>query len=443
MAPGLRLKKSLNGSKPFGRGKSGKLESNGNDSYRGRKSGKVESNGNDSYWGRSEREERKSLFTEKSFARKGRYSDIKTFGRKPINGRGRDLDRDESDEETRSRGANFDWRARRGKRRARGSENIPVRSEVIDQLRSRGRNMGRKQRDVNGNGSEEMTRRPPFRELRGTRGRERDDSRGGRVYGRSKGMDESADSDEETGSQGVDREMRGHRGVRDGRELRGTRRRERDGIQGGRVHDRSKEMDESADSVEASSDKLRLKWKKMDKKRRDTDEDHSGAERTSRLGEEDGGNRRGKGQKTDKGDAKEELLGQNTKSEGGGDQVAEQKAVRRQTRMLDKSGKKIRVGQTRSDEGSAEKDAPVKKKKRVMKIDKYDISNKRLDDSPPGGKCILLRLVICEFSLFFFITVFRSRYSPYMFLFQFHFICFVPLTFLERRYLILDRRFIL
>ena len=57
-------------------------------------------------------------------------------------------------------------------------------------------------------------------------------------------------------------------------------------------------------------------------------------------GSETDRNHRGKGQKIDKGDAKEELLGQTIKSDGGGDQVAEQKLVRHQTQVLDRSGRK-------------------------------------------------------------------------------------------------------
>ncbi|KAJ8461082.1 hypothetical protein OPV22_034008 [Ensete ventricosum] len=61
--------------------------------------------------------------------------------------------------------------------------------------------------------------------------------------------------------------------------------------------------------------------------------------------------------------------------------IAEQKHQRYQTRVLDKSGKKIRISRKALADGTEETGRPLKKKKRVIKIDPYDISNKRLDDS--------------------------------------------------------------
>lgn len=151
-----------------------------------------------------------------------------------------------------------------------------------------------------------------------------------------------------------------------------------------RRDDSGEEIDGSVDSVDASSDKLRLKWKKIDKKRKDTDGDRSVAERSDRRGKEVD-NHRGKGKRMGRDDTKEELSEQNSKSKGGSNQVAEEKPVRRLTRVLDKTGKMIRVAQKRSDDGSAEKVAPVKNKKRGIKLDPYDISNKRLDDALPTG----------------------------------------------------------
>ncbi|CAL9150757.1 uncharacterized protein LOC135617741 [Musa acuminata AAA Group] len=63
------------------------------------------------------------------------------------------------------------------------------------------------------------------------------------------------------------------------------------------------------------------------------------------------------------------------------DPIAEQKHRRYQTRVLDKYGKKTRINRKALADGTEEIGRPLKKKKRVIKIDPYDISNKRLDDS--------------------------------------------------------------
>ncbi|WOK96704.1 hypothetical protein Cni_G05411 [Canna indica] len=70
-----------------------------------------------------------------------------------------------------------------------------------------------------------------------------------------------------------------------------------------------------------------------------------------------------------------------TQKKDKGDQIVQQKHQRFQTRVLDKSGKKIRVNRKALAGDTAETSRPLKKKKRVIKIDPYDISNKRLDDS--------------------------------------------------------------
>nr|CAD1817490.1 unnamed protein product [Ananas comosus var. bracteatus] len=80
--------------------------------------------------------------------------------------------------------------------------------------------------------------------------------------------------------------------------------------------------------------------------------------------------------------AKNMALEGREKSEGDVDPVEEQKIYRSPSRVLDKTGKKIRVSRKgSSDESNAETSAP-KKRKRVIKLDPYDISNKRLDDTP-------------------------------------------------------------
>lgn len=67
----------------------------------------------------------------------------------------------------------------------------------------------------------------------------------------------------------------------------------------------------------------------------------------------------------------------------GEDQISEQKPIRRPTRVLDKTGKKIRVETKPMVNGSTEASVSKKTTKRVIKIDPYDISNKRLDDGVP------------------------------------------------------------
>ncbi|KAF3340554.1 GTP-binding protein EngB [Carex littledalei] len=59
----------------------------------------------------------------------------------------------------------------------------------------------------------------------------------------------------------------------------------------------------------------------------------------------------------------------------------EPKVRRLPSRVLDKSGKKVRVIRKELTRGSVEKGDQVKRK-RVIKIDPYDASNKRLDDTP-------------------------------------------------------------
>lgn len=98
--------------------------------------------------------------------------------------------------------------------------------------------------------------------------------------------------------------------------------------------------------------------------------------------------------------AKNMALEECKKSEGDVDPVEEQKIYRSPSRVLDKTGKKIRVSRKgSSDESNAETSAP-KKRKRVIKLDPYDISNKRLDDTPrqsglyfPFSKCCFIFVV--------------------------------------------------
>lgn len=63
------------------------------------------------------------------------------------------------------------------------------------------------------------------------------------------------------------------------------------------------------------------------------------------------------------------------------DTDTEPKVRRLPSRVLDKSGKKVRVIRKELIRGSVEKGDQVKRK-RAMKIDPYDASNKRLDDTP-------------------------------------------------------------
>ena len=66
----------------------------------------------------------------------------------------------------------------------------------------------------------------------------------------------------------------------------------------------------------------------------------------------------------------------------------EKRRVIYQTRLLNKTGKKIRGHKKDSDDEVA--DAMKKKRKRVIRIDPYDISNKRLDDGISSeGQCFL------------------------------------------------------
>ncbi|XP_020575331.1 uncharacterized protein LOC110021252 [Phalaenopsis equestris] len=67
----------------------------------------------------------------------------------------------------------------------------------------------------------------------------------------------------------------------------------------------------------------------------------------------------------------------------GENQISEQKPIRRPTRLLDKTGKKIRVQTKSIENGLTETSASKKKTRRVIKIDPYDFSNKRLIDGAP------------------------------------------------------------
>ncbi|XP_008810571.2 uncharacterized protein LOC103721955 [Phoenix dactylifera] len=115
-------------------------------------------------------------------------------------------------------------------------------------------------------------------------------------------------------------------------------------------------------SGETSADKLILKGKKID-----------GTTSTNRH----------------KGHAEYEVLGKDGKSEEKSNQIAEKKQIRLQTRVLDRTGKKMRINRKASDDGSAESSAPPKKRKRVIKIDPYDISNKRLDNTVPNNEKVV------------------------------------------------------
>lgn len=67
----------------------------------------------------------------------------------------------------------------------------------------------------------------------------------------------------------------------------------------------------------------------------------------------------------------------------GENQISEQKPVCHPTRVLDKTGKMMRVQYKSVKDGSTVTDASKKKTRRVIKIDPYDFSNKRLDDGAP------------------------------------------------------------
>ncbi|XP_074558902.1 uncharacterized protein LOC141814850 [Curcuma longa] len=69
-----------------------------------------------------------------------------------------------------------------------------------------------------------------------------------------------------------------------------------------------------------------------------------------------------------------------TKKKSNSSQLTETKHERFQTRVLDKSGKKIRVNRKALGNAPAGTNLPVRKKKRGIRIDPYDTSNKRLDD---------------------------------------------------------------
>ncbi|PKA51866.1 GTP-binding protein [Apostasia shenzhenica] len=75
----------------------------------------------------------------------------------------------------------------------------------------------------------------------------------------------------------------------------------------------------------------------------------------------------------------------NGKGKGKENENSEQKPVRRPTRVLDKSGKKIRV-QNKPGENGLMAPAVPKRRKRAIKIDPFDMSNKRLVDSDENGQ---------------------------------------------------------
>ncbi|KAJ0975510.1 hypothetical protein J5N97_017475 [Dioscorea zingiberensis] len=76
-----------------------------------------------------------------------------------------------------------------------------------------------------------------------------------------------------------------------------------------------------------------------------------------------------------KGDSEEKILDKGVIGEEEKDSSVEKKRVIYQTRLLDKSGKKIRGHKKDTDDVVA--DAQPKKRKRIIRIDPYDISNKR------------------------------------------------------------------
>ncbi|KAK8936129.1 GTP-binding protein [Platanthera zijinensis] len=80
-------------------------------------------------------------------------------------------------------------------------------------------------------------------------------------------------------------------------------------------------------------------------------------------------------------DAEEEEL--EKQGVDGKNQISEQKPVSHPTRVLDKTGKMMRVQYKSVKDGSTETIASKKKNRRVIKIDPYDFSNKRLDDGVP------------------------------------------------------------
>ncbi|PKU62223.1 hypothetical protein MA16_Dca011516 [Dendrobium catenatum] len=82
-------------------------------------------------------------------------------------------------------------------------------------------------------------------------------------------------------------------------------------------------------------------------------------------------------------DAESVELEKHAVTKDGENQNSEQKPIRRPTRVLDKTGKKIRVQTKAMEKGSTETSVSKKTTRRVIKIDPYDISNKRLDDGVP------------------------------------------------------------
>ncbi|XP_072996542.1 uncharacterized protein [Typha latifolia] len=89
-----------------------------------------------------------------------------------------------------------------------------------------------------------------------------------------------------------------------------------------------------------------------------------------------------------KGEEENVVMEEHGKSKEKPDETTEQKVRKFPSRVLDKTGKKIRVSKKNSEDGSAEISAP-KKRKRVIRIDPYDISNKRLDDTVPQTEKIV------------------------------------------------------
>ncbi|XP_073114526.1 uncharacterized protein [Elaeis guineensis] len=152
---------------------------------------------------------------------------------------------------------------------------------------------------------------------------------------------------------------------------------------------------EGRKSGETSADKLRVKGKKIDGIVDGTKSTNRYKGRKS--GETSADKLRVKEKKIDgtvstnrhKGDAEDEVLGKDGKSKEKSNQFAEKKQIRLQTRVLDKTGKKMRINRKASGDGSAESSAPPKKRKRVIKIDPYDISNKRLDDTIPNNEMVV------------------------------------------------------
>lgn len=79
--------------------------------------------------------------------------------------------------------------------------------------------------------------------------------------------------------------------------------------------------------------------------------------------------------------SKDEISEEEDKDKENQGPVSELKVQRLPSRVLDKTGKKVRVNRKELRTGSVEKGDQVKRK-RVIKIDPYDESNKRLDDTP-------------------------------------------------------------